>query len=350
MVLSKADIAKYPFTVESARYVKSLGIRIEDLASREYVGIVNRARERIEEAILYGIVGWNETPNYDIEILSFPVSVIIVLSIESDLLKKRYSLAEAKKAYNLLRVEDDEKLVDIASSSFGWDTKMVTENAHQIYDFELSFVDYLKNAPSFHDYKWKLVNRLMVNGYVFLMKDEMARLISEEARKRIQRKLEGRIRVELPPMLIQAANAIRHLLLTHHKIIKIEETPQVVVKEAYPPCIRELSKKLLSNRTLSHIGRFTLTSFLLNIGVSVENVVKLFTSATDFDEGLTRYQVEHIAGKRGSGTKYTPPSCSTLRTYGLCPGMDSLCKKVKHPLRYYKIRLKQVKAGRAKNE
>lgn len=346
MVLSKADLAKYPFTVEAARYVKDRDLRIEDLASRDYTGIVDRARERVEEAVLYGIVGWDETPNYDVEILSFPVSIVIVLSTESSFLGKRYALAESKKAYNLLRAEkEDKKLVEI-SSSFNWDVKTAAETTCQAYDFALSFIDYLKNAPDFHDYKWKLVNRYMADGRVFLMKYELARLIAEEARKHIQRRLVGRIRAELPPTLTQAVSSIRRLISAHREIVQAGETPRVMIEEAYPPCIRALNENLLSNRNISHIGRFTLTSFLLNIGVSVKDVVKLFTSATDFDENLTRYQVEHIAGKRGSGTKYTPPNCETLRTHGLCPGMDDLCKRVKHPLTYYRRKLRQTKAGR----
>lgn len=349
MELSKVDHAKYPFTVEAARYVKKRDLRIEDLASRDYAGIVKRARERIEEAIRYGEVGWDRDKEreYKVEIVSFPISIIMVLSTESSFLGKRYALAESKRAYNLLRVEkEDEKLVEIASSSFNWDVKTASETTRQAYDFALSFIDYLKNAPGFHDYKWKLVNRFMIDRYVFLMKDELARLIAEEARKHIQKRLEEKIKVKLPPTLTQAVNDIRQLLSTHRELIQAEEAPQMVVEEAYPPCIRALNEALLSNRNISHIGRFTMTSFLLNIGLSVEDVVKLFTSATDFDEKLTRYQIEHIAGKRGSGTKYTPPNCETLRTHGLCPGMDDLCKRVKHPLTYYRRRLRQTKAGR----
>lgn len=346
-MLSKADLAKYPFTVEAARYVKDRDLKIEDLASQDYTGIINRARERVEEAVLYGIVGWDETPNYDVEILSFPVSIVIVLSTESSFLGKRYALAESKKTYNLLRVEkEDEKLVEIASSSFNWDVRTGAETTRQAYDFRLSFIDYLKNAPSFHDYKWKLVNRFMADGYVFLMKDELARLIAEEASRHIQKRLVGRIRAELPPTLTQAVSSIRRLISAHREIVQIEKTPRVMIEEAYPPCIRALNETLLSNRNISHIGRFTLTSFLLNIGVSVEDVVKLFTSTTDFDANLTRYQVEHIAGKRGAGTKYTPPNCENLKTHGLCPGMDDLCKRVKHPLTYYRRKLRQTKAGR----
>ena len=103
-----------------------------------------------------------------------------------------------------------------------------------------------------------------------------------------------------------------------------------------PPCIRRLLDTLSSGGRLSHIGRFTLTSFLVNVGSTEDDVLNFFKSASDFDERKTRYQVEHISGRRGSKTKYTPPKCDTLKTHGLCIESDELCKRVRHPLSYYK--------------
>jgi DNA primase large subunit len=82
--------------------------------------------------------------------------------------------------------------------------------------------------------------------------------------------------------------------------------------------------------------RFALTSFLVNIGMPIEQMVSFYTEVTDFDESLTRYQIEHIAGLKGNRTKYTPPTCNTLRTHGVCRSPDSLCKKIVHPLSYYR--------------
>lgn len=96
--------------------------------------------------------------------------------------------------------------------------------------------------------------------------------------------------------------------------------------------------------------RFALTSFLINIGMDVEKIVKLFVSISDFDEELTRYQVEHIAGLRGGRTKYTPPTCSTLRTHGLCIEPDNLCRRVKHPLHYYRIKARSIERGGEEKE
>ena len=78
--------------------------------------------------------------------------------------------------------------------------------------------------------------------------------------------------------------------------------------------------------------------------MTVESVIDLFRALSDFNERMTRYQVEHIAGGRGSRTKYIPPRCDTLRTHGVCPGMDEICKTIRHPLGYYRRKIRVVRA------
>jgi DNA primase large subunit len=84
------------------------------------------------------------------------------------------------------------------------------------------------------------------------------------------------------------------------------------------------------------MGRFAMAAFLLNIGTDEEELLKMFKSFTDFDDRIARYQVEHIAGKRGSRRKYTAPNCGTMRTHGLCINPDELCATITHPLSYYR--------------
>ncbi|MEM2374538.1 MAG: DNA primase regulatory subunit PriL, partial [Thermoproteota archaeon] len=69
---------------------------------------------------------------------------------------------------------------------------------------------------------------------------------------------------------------------------------------------------------------------------TVESVISMYAQRSDFDERLARYQAEHIAGMKGSRTKYTTPSCTTMRTHGLCIEDGRLCPGIKNPLQYYK--------------
>jgi DNA primase large subunit len=118
--------------------------------------------------------------------------------------------------------------------------------------------------------------------------------------------------------------------------------PKTVTQSAFPPCIVALQEAVSKGHHLSHVGRFTLTSFLVSIGMPSEKVAELFKGFSDFNERLTRYQIEHIAGERGSRTRYTPPNCATLQTHGVCvKSNDSACHGARNPLVCYKRKLKR---------
>jgi DNA primase large subunit len=342
MLLSKEDFAKYPFTRETIEYVKSLDLKTDELAQPEFFEVVSRAEERVEEALVDGIVRWKPLPGYEVEMLSYPVAVILVSKIGDNYLKKRYALAESKRVSALLREDLNKKLIKIAKDAFNWKTQSLPLGVYQPYVFSISFINYLANAPNFHDYGWKLVNRCLINGEIFLRKGEFSRLISEEVRKRVEKTIEESPEVELPQLLIQKVERINQILNLRKERIRIEEQPRGIVSAAYPPCIKQLYDSLVVGQHISHIGRFTLTSFLLNVGMKVEKLIELYTSFTDFDQRLTRYQVEHIAGTRGSSTKYTSPSCRTLKTHLLCPGPDDLCEVINHPLSYYRRKIRVI--------
>jgi DNA primase large subunit len=329
---TKNDLAKYPFLKEAAEHVKTLEIKIEDLASPEYSKILERAEERVEEAILYAMVT-RKIQNEEVEILSFPTAIVLAAATENSFIKRRYALAEAKQAYNEMKLEAKEKILEIAKN-FQW--KIETANAEEKpYDFKLHFSYYLKNTSNLKDKNWKLVNRPLRKGKVYLTKNETARLLSEEVRRHIEKRLEVK-GLQLPQKLLIKAEKLRKLTVGKISETEMEEIPKTVIKEAFPPCINALYKAAASGRHISHIGRFTLTAFLINIGMPTENVIDLFKNSSDFNERLTRYQVEHIAGERGSRIRYTPPRCETLKTHGVCQDPDQLCKRISHPINYYK--------------
>jgi len=303
--------------------------------------VLNRAESRIEEAILFRTIS-QKSPNDDIEISSFPIAVMMVAATADSLVKSRYALAEAKRVSELLKDEGKEKVMEIANN-FNWKLRMVDGDINAPpYDFALHFKDFLKNATSFHDKKWKMVNRLLLNGEVYLTKSEASRLLEEEVRRYIEGKLDTKVG-SLPESIMNCVNRLKQLAVEKRGEIRLEEIPKSVIMVAFPPCIKGVYDTIASGRPVSHIGRFALTSFLINIGMTVEDVVNFFRSVSDFDERMTRYQVEHIAGGRGSRTRYIPPRCDTLRTHGICHTTDEICKKIRHPLAYYRRRLKTIK-------
>jgi len=326
------DFAKYPFLKQTSKRIEELELTIQNLVSPENKPILERAQKRLENAILMTNSGDMVRDNRT-EISSFATAVILVIATKNSFIKKRYALAEAKSAYAHLLNESKENILAIAKD-FDWD---LTASKELPYDFCLGFNFYLKNASHFHDTKWKLVNQVLTNGKVYLNKDKVARLLQEEIRKRIEERLNVSELKSLPEGIISIANNLTKIA---QEIMgqEVDELPKVVVQTAFPPCISALYEEASKSHHLSHIGRFALTTFLVNIGMSSEAVNELFKTFSDYNERLTRYQIEHIAGERGSGTRYKPPQCSVLQTHGICKNRDDLCRRVYHPLKYYEAK------------
>jgi DNA primase large subunit len=270
------------------------------------------------------------------------VAILLVSATDNSLIKKRYALAEAKQATSELNGESKEKILKIALD-FNWKIALTTEDNGSSFDFVLHFSDFLRNASHLHDAKWKLTNSILSEGSVFLKKPDVVRLLQEEIRRRIEKRLESAKLGKYPPEIELIADKLK--TLASERLAQSEaDFPKVVVQEAFPPCINALYDAASKNHHLSHMGRFTLTSFLVNIGMSAEAVAELFRTFSDFNERLTRYQVEHIAGERGSGTKYTCPQCSILQTHSVCKNRDELCRYIYHPLRYYQRKVASASA------
>jgi DNA primase large subunit len=59
--------------------------------------------------------------------------------------------------------------------------------------------------------------------------------------------------------------------------------------------------------------------YLKWVGYTVEDVVSVFSRfAKDFNEKITRYQVEYAYGLRGRREDWLPPSCKWMKQHNLC--------------------------------
>jgi DNA primase large subunit len=331
---TKNDLAKYPFLKKTAEHVKKLDLKIEELTNPEMAQILNRAEERVKNAILYVVIG--EKRENDVEIPSFPVAIMLAIATKNSFIKKRYALAEAKQAFSNMQFESREKILAIAAD-FNWNLTPNRDSEIPL-EFALNFTDYLRNTVHLRDANWKLVNRLLVQGTVYLNQHDITRLLQEEVQRRIEKRLETTELPIFPEKITQIAEQLTTLAKERIGAEELEGFPKVIAQSAFPPCIVALYEAASKGRHLSHVGRFTLTSFLVNIGMPPEKVNELFKSFSDYNERLTRYQVEHIAGERGSRTRYTPPQCATLQTHGICANSDDLCRRIHHPLKYYKLK------------
>jgi DNA primase large subunit len=260
----------------------------------------------------------------------------MVSAIDDSYLKKRYALLEAKRISDFLKEEPPETVIKIAKF-FNWKIRRLS--IQEGGKFTLHFADFLRNASIFHEKEWKLVNRQIVKGEVTLTQSEAVRLLEEEVKRHIEKRLQT-TDFKLPETIAARVDHLKQLLMLRKGELKTEEMPKTIVVDAFPPCVKALYTAITGGHHLSHMGRLTLTTFLINIGMDAEDVINLYRSLSDFNERLTRYQVEHIAGARGSRTKYRPPKCDTLRTHGICINPDETCERIRHPLKYYQRKLR----------
>jgi len=338
-MLAEREAAKYPFLKEGLNLLVGLDLQLDELAGPAYSKVVDRAKERVIEAILSGEAS-SSFIDPQTELLSYPIAVMYVTLVSEQFLNRRFSLSEAVRAYSLLQKEDEVRILDIAINEFEWDIKEDIETIDgDVMNLKLSFSDYLRLAAGFHEPKWKLVNRKMENGYVALTDKESARLMQVEVEKWVNERVATPSNFPLPLPLQTRLDEIRKVFEENRSKLGGSALPDEVINEAFPPCINYCLEGLMAGKRASHMERFALTTFLVNIGMPIDQMVSFYTEVTDFDESKTRYQIEHIAGLKGNRTKYTPPTCNTLRTHRVCRNPDRICDRINHPLSYYRRKI-----------
>ena len=119
-------------------------------------------------------------------------------------------------------------------------------------------------------------------------------------------------------------------------ILKDIKTLMLFSESFFPPCIQSILRSLINSENLTHHQRFALATFLINLNASIDDLLQIFRYSPDFNEKVTRYQLEHLAGLRGSKRRYLPYNCLTMKTLGMC---NSECN-VKSPLQYLYRKIK----------
>ena len=323
------DLAKYTFMPEAGNYIRANEISITDLVSPVFKDVVNRAQERILEAIKTTKVSDRSGDNRDVEIMSFPVALMLVRSTNLNHLMERYSLAEAKRVESLLKQEDNGKIIEDIFQTF-LRVKLEHTAVSSFPGFRISMSDYVKRAVGFHKPEWKLVNRIVQNGKVYVSQTDLIRLIREE----IQDLILQRLKATNVPKLPKELDAVVKNLIELTPPPRSSFTTLNIAPENYPPCVKESLRLLEKGENVPHYGRFLMATYLLAVGKTVDDIMGLFPKSPDFKKSVTQYQVEHIAGMKGGRTKYSVPSCKTLQTHSFCFKDPVKCYEISSPLQY----------------
>ncbi len=169
----------------------------------------------------------------------------------------------------------------------------------------MHFTDYLKLAGRLNTPRFKLVNRMMDKGMVSLTRPELIRLVRE-------RLYNGFAEEKMTPSnwSPEEAGVIREALNGRASRI----IPQSASGD-WAPCMVAIRNRVAD---AGHFGLFALAAYMAQRGYNTNQIVDTLRVRSDFDQDVARYQVEHIAGLRGSRTRYKPPSCGSMKAHNLC--------------------------------
>ena len=338
--LDVRDLAKYPFLKESQDLIG--GLSLEPFLESD---LGKRALERAVERVMAAIRSRHETPDEQsmgapptditgvkLEVAGYALARVLVSCSGERFLMDRLARYEAERAFGFLEEERDSRRRRTDDSGI---RDYVAESlSMNLAKREMPVIQYVELVPFLREDRWRLVNREVRHGMVSLEGGDMEELLKERLFSLIRRQLPLRVP---QPVCVQVGSHLQKVTAEYQQQM-LEEFGDVK-EESFPPCIQALSQAITSGANLPHTGRFALTAFLHTIGMNSQQIVELYCRAPDFDISKTQYQVEHISGR--SGTEYTPPSCATMRTYGLCVNKDELCGRINHPLSYYRIKKKR---------
>jgi len=346
-------LSRFPFLKTASEFMAAQNISLgEIMEDRTYEQARAEGMARLLAALRYRRIdppAASGYADYLNDIISYVVARITASAVGDGLLINWYAAAEAARAANLLLAEEKDFVADVALE-LGFcleDTELYPGTTGQgtagmrpgePVDFHVRLSDYLAYAPRLKSKEWKLVNQALRHGMVPLSRERAVRLLREVLAEKFER--------ELNAMKVDRAIArsfrsqiidLRNRMAEIRNIMEQQSFTELDISRI-PPCIAYILAMTKAGQNVSHIARFAMTSFLLHIGMKPHAILELFRTSPDFREDLARYQVEHIAGEI-SGTEYSPLSCDSMRTNGICYNNDALCSRIRHPLSYYEQRM-----------
>jgi DNA primase large subunit len=342
--------AEYPFLPGAERLVGDLPVSIRELLTDpayERARGIGRARVLSAADDPRGGAAISELAlaTREERFLSFLFARIVLSASPTGAGLRRWAVAESKRTSSRLDSAPLDELNEVARR-LGFSFEPVGARV------TLTLVDYLQLATAIREGEFRLVRQSVAHGRVEVSRERAARLLQEGIRRRLAtprplgEDIVGVLRKQESELLEEVARRVPA------PVARGGSGPQSLQPTKFPPCIRKMRRMLESGENLSHAGRFALAAFLHRAGADFETIVDAYRGAPDFDESVTRYQVEHIT-QRDDGRGYEPPECETLRSHGLCfregdapapqpsdRARDPLCFEpfLRHPLQYYRIR------------
>lgn len=352
--------SKYPVLVglESvSRFILGYDASLVDVLSymKSYA---DRALARLESAVRR--TPYNPSTNAKDEVSSFYLAVALAQHTDQWLIARLADFEGKRVNTDLVREPEEELLevlrrldleVEFIGGRDGCGHRIVlgksgSREVVACYPYRVSIPKYLRYAENLlTEPDWKLVNRVVLKGFVYLSKRDLARLAEEVVKRRVVeygKALSGDAAREVLQDLIPDTSKLIPERIRSGEARKVPAK----VEKAFPPCMVRLRELLTRGEHLSHHQRFALATFLLAVGYSVDEVVELFRTSPDFDEKIARYQVEHLAGLRGSRKRYYTYSCDKMKALGICVADCG----TRSPLQYYRRAARELGTPYTRNQ
>lgn len=228
----------------------------------------------------------------------------ILLSIIGELWANRQiGEYEAKRFANMLKEIKDDELFEVGK---------IISSVERNNGFILDVVPYLTNTPA--DEEMRLTNVNLKQGKVRLNRAQFIQFLAENVRRRMiytPRIKKGSV----PDDFYKIANEIKK------KMPKPIETRVIDTRGGFAPCIENLIERMRSEK-LPNVGRWIVAVYLVNVGLTDEAIVNIFSRSPDFKQDIVMYQLRHIRD-----TDYKVPKCTSVDSYGFCIPMCPLKKR-----------------------
>jgi DNA primase large subunit len=367
-------------------WLPSLNRVFSSIASEDPIEFIKETFDKyssaeIEERILAlfraAFANLEEISNYKLDKLNvycYLILKIFLYTLNNKTITNRIANLYSKITYNELINESDAYIYDICQDlnlkinyyqppiTYGMN---INKDQYEILqtNFRIYFIDYLKLSANLRDDYRRLINKPLTEGFVFIQKKDLIRLMQEYVRQKLMIKLEENNKTldnfKSKILKLREFKDLFEIILNEWTLkeeefeysFEIEFKSGEDLSKSYPPCINEILNKAQEGQNLVHTERLYILWFLNSFNYPEDLIISIFSTLPDFNREKTEYQVKY-AKKKG----YVPYSCQTLKSYNLCMAKkykDELClngyyskkdekqKEIKHPLFY--VRLKQFR-------
>ena len=338
MRFGSKDLARYPFLREALSYVTKYEFKLEDLDKSEYYHLVDKAKSKIEQYVFEGKlsyqIDYNKTHEIIVqeEVIIFLISLLLIRTISIDSVTKKFALLESMRFEKYLIADldnsnrDDSTIKFILYKIFEDLFKTTIYLEVDIYNFyKIKINDYLDHPISFQEREWNLVNRTVDRGYVYLYGSEIVRLFRNELYLLIIDRIKKMNPDNIPKVIVTISSSMKSKWEKMYPTLRTTGHHEIT-----PPCIQHIYDQIKNGENLSHPARVLLGTFLIYSNKSMDEMLDLFKRLPDFNEKITRYQLEHLSGKRGNTKQYFVPSCEKIKLNNLC-FETKICSGISNP-------------------